>query len=304
VIEKPTLHLNVSLNNQDKYLQEMSEGLVQRRRTKKPEESQEQEEQRKTDDHDSQDDGDSKETRLTLMEEVLLLGLKDKEGYTSFWNDCISSGLRGCILIELALRGRIELERAGMRRKSLLNRKVLVKSAEPCGDVLLDESLKHMRETSDTAPETVQTWIEYLSGETWNPLKLRYQLKNVRERLAKNLTEKGVLTTEKQNFLLFDMTTHPLTDSTIKNKLIRKVQDAVLSKWVNDPHRMDKRLLSLIFLAHASDVLENAFAPLNDDDYDLGMKHVRFLLDSDLEVEAGRQNANEVMWAVFAAFIK
>jgi len=304
VIEKPTLHLDVSLNNQDKYLQEMSEGLVQRRRTKKPEESQEQEEQRKTDDHDSQDDGDSKETRLTLMEEVLLLGLKDKEGYTSFWNDCISSGLRGCILIELALRGRIELERAGMRRKSLLNRKVLVKSAEPCGDVLLDESLKHMRETSDTAPETVQTWIEYLSGETWNPLKLRYQLKNVRERLAKNLTEKGVLTTEKQNFLLFDMTTHPLTDSTIKNKLIRKVQDAVLSKWVNDPHRMDKRLLSLIFLAHASDVLENAFAPLNDDDYDLGMKHVRFLLDSDLEVEAGRQNANEVMWAVFAAFIK
>ena len=38
-----------------------------------------------------------------------------QEGYTSFWNDCISSGLRGCILIELALRGRIELERAGMR---------------------------------------------------------------------------------------------------------------------------------------------------------------------------------------------
>ena len=36
---------------------------------------------------------------------------------------------------------------------------------------------------------TLQTWIEYLSGETWNPLKLRYQLKNVRERLAKNLVQ-------------------------------------------------------------------------------------------------------------------
>jgi len=252
----------------------MSEGLKQRRRAPKPtEESADPDESKRQDDQDL-DDGDSKETRLTLMEEVLLLGLKDKEGYTSFWNDCISSGLRGCILIELALRGRIELERAGMRRKSLLNRKVIMKSAEPCGDVLLDESLKHIRETSDSAPETVQTWIEYLSGETWNPLKLRYQLKNVRERLAKNLTEKGVLTTEKQNFLLFDMTTHPLTDSTSKNRLIRKVQDAVLSKWVNDPHRMDKRLLSLIFLTHASDVLENAFAPLNDDDYDLAMKHL------------------------------
>ena len=63
-----------------------------------------------------------------------------------------------------------------------------------------------------------------MSGETWNPLKLRYQLKNVRERLAKNLTEKGVLTTEKQNFLLFDMTTHPVTDGSIKNKLIKKVR--------------------------------------------------------------------------------
>ena len=59
---------------------------------------------------------------------------------------------------------------------------------------------------------------------------LNFFFQNVRERLAKNLTEKGVLTTEKQNFLLFDMTTHPLTDSTVKNRLIRKVQDAVLSK--------------------------------------------------------------------------
>ena len=65
--------------------------------------------------------------------------------YTSFWNDCISSGLRGCILIELALRGRIELERAGMRRKSLLGRKVVVKNGDPCGDVLLDEALKHIK---------------------------------------------------------------------------------------------------------------------------------------------------------------
>merc|ERR1712150_224966 len=248
------------------------------------------------------EDRDSKETRLTLMEEVLLLGLKDKEGYTSFWNDCISSGLRGCILIELALRGRIELERSGMRRKGLLSRKVIIKNSDPCGDVLLDEALKHIKET-DTA-ENVQTWIEYLSGETWNPLKLRYQLKNVRERLAKNLTEKGVLTTEKQNFLLFDMTTHPVTDGTAKSRLVRKVQDAVLTKWVNDPHRMDKRQLSLLFLANASDVLENAFAPLNDDDYDLAMRHVRFLLDSDLETEGAKQGANELMWAVFTAFIK
>lgn len=46
------------------------------------------------------------------------------QGYTSFWNDCISSGLRGCMLVELALRGRLQLEPCGARRKSLLSRKV------------------------------------------------------------------------------------------------------------------------------------------------------------------------------------
>ncbi|XP_070500464.1 Golgi phosphoprotein 3 homolog sauron-like [Chironomus tepperi] len=248
------------------------------------------------------EEASDKETRLTLMEEVLLLGLKDKEGYTSFWNDCISSGLRGCILIELGLRGRIELEKAGMRRRGLCSRKIILKSDTPTGDVLLDEALKHVKDTDP--PETIQSWIEYLSGETWNPLKLRYQLKNVRERLAKNLVEKGVLTTEKQNFLLFDMTTHPLNDNNIKSKLVKKIQDAVLSKWVNDPQRIEKRMLSLIFLAHASDVLENAFAPLNDDDYDLAMRRVRELLDLDFEAEAAKPNTNEIVWAVFMAFTK
>lgn len=256
----------------------------------------------KNDQEEELDDLDSKETRLTLMEEVLLLGLKDKEGYTSFWNDCISSGLRGCILIELGLRGRVELERAGMRRKGLCTRKIILKSDTPTGDVLLDEALKHIKETEP--PETIQNWIEYLSGETWNPLKLRYQLKNVRERLAKNLVEKGVLTTEKQNFLLFDMTTHPLNDNVIKCRLVKKIQDSVLTKWVNDPQRIDKRMLALILLAHASDVLENAFAPLNDDDYELAMRRVRELLDLDFEAESAKSNANEVIWAVFAAFTK
>uniref|UniRef100_A0A673K646 Golgi phosphoprotein 3-like n=1 Tax=Sinocyclocheilus rhinocerous TaxID=307959 RepID=A0A673K646_9TELE len=215
-------------------------------------------EPRRGDEQDEDDSGDSKETRLTLMEEVLLLGLKDRE--------------------------------------------VICKSDAPTGDVLLDEALKHIKDTQP--PETVQSWIELLSGETWNPLKLHYQLRNVRERLAKNLVEKGVLTTEKQNFLLFDMTTHPLTNNNIKQRLIKKVQEAVLDKWVNDPHRMDKRLLALIFLAHSSDVLENAFAPLLDDQYDLAMKRVRQLLDLEPEGESMKNNTNELLWAVVTAFTK
>ena len=40
---------------------------------------------------------------------------------------------------------------------------VIVKNDMPCGDILLDEALKHMKETDP--PETAQSWIELLSGE-------------------------------------------------------------------------------------------------------------------------------------------
>ncbi len=67
------------------------------------------------------------------------------------------------MLIELGLRGRIELEKTGARRRSLLNRKVVFKSAALTGDVILDEALKHIKDTDP--PETVQSWIDLLSGE-------------------------------------------------------------------------------------------------------------------------------------------
>ena len=66
--------------------------------------------------------------------------------------------------MELALRGRVELEKQGMRRKGLLYRKLLCKNPANTGDVLLDEALKHIKETNP--PDNVQNWIELLSGKT------------------------------------------------------------------------------------------------------------------------------------------
>lgn len=50
-----------------------------------------------------------------------------------------------------------------MANNYLLFCKVICKSDAPTGDVLLDEALKHIKETQP--PETVQSWIELLSGE-------------------------------------------------------------------------------------------------------------------------------------------
>lgn len=57
----------------------------------------------------------------------------------------------------------MELEKTGMRRRSLANRKIISKSDTPTGDVLLDEAMKHIKETQPA--ETAQSWIEYLSGK-------------------------------------------------------------------------------------------------------------------------------------------
>lgn len=61
-----------------------SEGLVKRRNVAAKENSDGSSNAREAEEDDkkidcNEDDGDSKDTRLTLMEEVLLLGLKDKE---------------------------------------------------------------------------------------------------------------------------------------------------------------------------------------------------------------------------------
>jgi hypothetical protein len=66
-----------------------------------------------------------------------------------------------------------------------------------------------------------------LSGESWNVMKLKFSIKNLRERLAKGLVDKGVLGTESQSFGLFEMATHPLKDASVKEEVCFRVQVAV-----------------------------------------------------------------------------
>jgi len=124
----------------------------------------------------------------------------------------------------------------------------------------------------------------------------------VRERVAKGLVEKGILTTGKQSFLLFDMTTHPVCDTTEKQRLLKKLQGSVLERWTGDLRRMDHRLLALLVLAHASDVLEKALGSLEDTQYEMAMSRAKDVLEADAELEAAQGRGTEVIWAVLAAF--
>ncbi|KAJ0115968.1 hypothetical protein N8I77_003847 [Diaporthe amygdali] len=211
----------------------------------------------------------SKQPKLTLMEEVLLLGLKDKQGYLSFWNDNISYALRGCIVLELALRGRISMQKDPSRRRfPLPDRVIEVVDDTLTGEVLLDEALKMMKASEKMS---VSSWIDLMSGETWNLMKIGYQLKQVRERLAKGLVDKGILRTEKRNFLLFDMATHPVADGGAKEEIRRRVRNVLTqrtvvlpaSQWL--PENLEfryTRTIAMVCAAYAANVLENALSTL------------------------------------------
>ncbi|KAF2477947.1 vacuolar protein sorting-associated protein 74 [Lindgomyces ingoldianus] len=211
----------------------------------------------------------NKQPKLTLMEEIILMGLKDKQGYLSFWNDNISYALRGCIVIELAFRGRISMQKDSSRRRfPLADRVIEVIDDTLTGEVLLDETLKMMKSSEKMS---VNSWIDLLSGETWNLMKIGYQLKQVRERLCKGLVDKGILRTEKKNFLLFDMATHPVADGGAKEEIRRRVRNVLTSRTVVLPasqflpEEMEFRYLrtiTMVCAAYAANVLENALTTL------------------------------------------
>lgn len=242
-----------------------------------------------------------KAPRLTLMEEVLLLGLKDSEGYLSFWNDNISYALRGCIIMELAFRGKIGMVAdPGRRRLPLCDRYLQVIDDKNTGEALLDETVKIMKASE---PLSVGTWIDYLSGETWNLTKISYQLKQVRERLAKGLVDKGILRTEKRNFFLFDMATHPVADATPKDELRRRVITMLTARtvglsptpWFGEEISFRYlRSVALISGAYAATVLENVLTNLSYDARDQAFSRADELVSAYSEWPFGTANSTGV----------
>ncbi|KAF9895876.1 hypothetical protein BX616_008648 [Lobosporangium transversale] len=159
------------------------------------------------------------------------------------------------------------------RKYPLADRYIEVISEKLTGEVLLDEALKMIHSTEERM--SVGQWIDLMSGETWNVMKIGYQLKQVRERLAKGLVDKGVLRTEKRNFLIFDMATHPVTDSAVKEEIVKRVCTTLISRntgsgtptLLSDRETpiafQQLRTIAMVCAAYAANVLENALMYLN-----------------------------------------
>ncbi|CAG8708925.1 12123_t:CDS:2, partial [Acaulospora morrowiae] len=167
---------------------------------------------------------------------------------------------------------------------------------------------------------SVGSWIDLMSGETWNVLKIGYQLKQVRERLAKGLVDKGILRTEKRNFLLFDMATHPVSDSSAKDEIVKRaiktltqVNNSAIPLETETPFSY-LRTISMVCAAYAANVLENALLQLNHEMRERAYTKVDELLSeysvwpfqkkSKADIPEGKELQIEVVAAVLNVFTK
>lgn len=119
-------------------------------------------------------------------------------------------------------------------------------------------------------------------------MKIGYQLKQVRERLQKGLVDKGILRTEKRNFLLFDMATHPVADNGgAKEEIRRRVRNVLTSRTVilptsqflpEDMEFRYLRTIAMVCAAYAANVLDNALTALGHEARERAIAQVDELL--------------------------
>lgn len=207
--------------------------------------------------------------------------------------------------MELALRRRIRVIKDGSvgpgnrrRNGNYADRVIEVCDASPTGEVLLDEAIRMIKGER----QSIAAWMDLLSGETWNPLKVGYQLKQVRERIAKGLVDKGILRTEKHSFLLFDMATHPLAQPAAKQDLIRRVQAVCLGRGALP----SLRSISLVCAASTANVLESAINNLSFGERERAFSRAEELIrEYSSPVDRNGNNlpsANEIIAGVLAVF--
>lgn len=124
-------------------------------------------------------------------------------------------------------------------------------SLEKTGSEILDETLKILN--SDI--NTTYNWILLLTGDTWNPLNLKYQIKRVKNRIRESLLEKEVLSCLKYNFLLINYTTYPIKDTVIRSTLFDRMIDTIYLE-LKYPRKI-LLVLSLLASTYLDDIIES-----------------------------------------------
>jgi len=144
---------------------------------------------------------------MLIAEDIVLLVTDDETGKKASTSTGLDAALAGALLIELAIRERVELEGKGRKAK------VVVRDGTPTGEPLLDDALTRL---SGSAPVTPTTAVNRLS-------------KKVQSRVHDSLAERGILRREEGRVLgIFPVTRWPAADSAHEAALRAQLHDALV----------------------------------------------------------------------------
>jgi hypothetical protein len=170
---------------------------------------------------------------LPLHEELMLLALKDREG-TVLGGTMYSYAIGGAVLAELLMGEWVRLE---TRKKK---QRVVFQDSREFGDPLLDEWLQAIEDREK--PRTAQDWVQRIA-----------QTRNLKHRVASELSRKGILRTKEDKILgIFSRTVYPELDPGPEREIDGRIERAIL----RGSEAVDPRTAVLIALAHKSGLLK------------------------------------------------
>ena len=172
---------------------------------------------------------------LPLYEEILLLALDDDAGTTS-GAGFFTKAMGGAILAELVMTGSIKIS-DDKQKKVTLGRK------DPLSDPILDECLAMIAEQKKS--KKAAEWVMKFSN-----------LKDLKNRAARKLVEKGVLTEETDTVLrIFKRTIYPEADGGPEKELRVRLEKAIFTGTPN----LEARTVVIIALTQSAGMLNKVF---------------------------------------------
>lgn len=185
---------------------------------------------------------------LTLPEQLLLLALHDQKGtILSSASISIEYGLAGAVIMELALRGKVQ-----MRAKKL----VVVDSAAT-GDDVLDRVLGQMKEAGKDRDAAY--WINRL------PSKIK-----IKPAMLERLVQQRILNMEEQKILgLFGSPHYPTRNPQEEKKLREQIRQTVLCRYPTEA-----KLVALVGLVQACGLTNEIFSKEERKEADRRIKEI------------------------------
>ena len=172
---------------------------------------------------------------INLLEELLLLTLEDSGGeFDSIPEIQLNCGLSGAVLMQLALRGRIDCDLDS----------IWVVDPTPTSDPIMDQVLQQM--TNTTEKISIENWIQRLSTAGHK----------IRSVALTNLCSKGVLKEVDHSFLwVLNERRYPVVEGAERTEAKRRIISLLYSQEIPTPYDA-----CLVSLANALSIFERVLS--------------------------------------------